>query len=64
MVLLPRVVAQRLEGSRFGASFLGLANLFYHEPCPNVRQQAAPGNDPSGWQLYGVDLNESKAAVS
>jgi hypothetical protein len=46
-VVLPHVVAQRLEGSRFGACFVALANLFHHEPGPNVRQQAAPGNDPA-----------------
>jgi hypothetical protein len=64
VVVLPRVVAQRLEGSLFGACFVALANSFYDEPG---RKRAAAGGSrerPSGLQLYGMDLNESTAAVS
>jgi len=47
VALLPCVIAQRLEGSRFGACFVALANSFHHEPGRNARQRAAPGNDPA-----------------
>jgi hypothetical protein len=42
-----KMIAQRLEGSRFGVYLFVLANSFHHEPGRNVRQQAAPGNEPA-----------------
>ena len=51
--LLPRVIAHRLEGSRFGACLVALANSFHHEPGRIVRQRAAPGNDPALYSSMG-----------
>jgi hypothetical protein len=64
VALLPCVVAQRLEGSRFGACFVALANSFHHEPGRNVRQQAAPGNDPAACSSTGwIETNRKPRLV-
>jgi hypothetical protein len=41
---LRRLIAHRLEGSRFGTCIVGLANSPHDEPGQNMRQQAAPAN--------------------
>ena len=64
VVLLPRVVAQRLEGSRFGACFVGPREFVPSRTRPTRAAAGGSRERPRGWQLYRVHLNESKAAVS
>jgi hypothetical protein len=59
--LLPCAMAQRLEGSRFGAYFVGLANSFNHEPGRKVLAAGGSREQPGARQLYGPDVNESKS---
>jgi len=59
--LLPRVIAQRLEGSRFGACFVALANSSHDEPGRKRAAASGSRERPSAPQLYRPDVNESKA---
>ena len=61
--VLVLVVVQRLEGSRFGAGFVALATSYYHEPGRDLRQQAAPGNDPAACSSTTWILTNRKPRV-
>jgi hypothetical protein len=59
--LMRCVIAQRLEGSRFGAYPANLATFVSSLVRPKRAKRGGSRERPIGSQLYGPDVNESKA---
>jgi hypothetical protein len=55
------MIAQRLEGSRFGVYLATLANFFSSLVGPQRARTGGSQERPIGSQLYGPGINESEA---